>query len=108
MNLTIIAIICIILPVGPVKKNEILTVDFAREAERKEGMAPEKAIYEAALLRFRPIVMTAVAAPAGGFASGAGHGSGLRAAPASRDSDHGRLDFQQDAHLVYYSRYIPP
>ena len=80
MDLTIIAIIGIILLIGLVKKNGILIVDFALEAERNQGMAPEEAIYEASLLRFRPIMMTTLAALLGALplALGTGVGSELR------------------------------
>jgi len=63
-----------------VKKNAIMMIDFALEAERKEGKAPLDAIYEACLLRFRPIMMTTMAALLGGFplALGTGMGSELR------------------------------
>jgi multidrug efflux pump len=62
LDLGIIAIIGIILLIGIVKKNAIMMIDFALEAERKEGMAPRDAIYQACLLRFRPILMTTMAA----------------------------------------------
>jgi len=61
-ELTIIAFIGIILLIGIVKKNGIMMVDFALEAERKRGLAPQQAIYEACLERFRPIMMTTLAA----------------------------------------------
>ena len=61
-ELTIIALIGIVLLIGIVKKNAILMIDFAIDAERNEGMAPREAIYQACLLRFRPILMTTVAA----------------------------------------------
>jgi multidrug efflux pump len=63
-----------------VKKNAIMMIDFALEAERKEGKAPLDAIYEACLLRFRPIMMTTMAALLGGLplALGSGVGSELR------------------------------
>ena len=61
-DLGIIAIIGIILLIGIVKKNAIMMIDFALDAERREGMAPREAIYRAALLRFRPILMTTMAA----------------------------------------------
>jgi multidrug efflux pump len=57
-----IGIIGIILLIGIVKKNAIMMIDFALEAERKRGLAPREAIHEAALLRFRPILMTTLAA----------------------------------------------
>ena len=62
MDLGIIAVIGIILLIGIVKKNAIMMIDFALEAERGAGKAPEAAIYEACLLRFRPIMMTTLAA----------------------------------------------
>jgi multidrug efflux pump len=74
--LDLIAIIGIILLIGLVKKNAIMMIDFALEAERNLGMSPHDAIYRAALLRFRPILMTTLAALFGAvplmFASGAG------------------------------------
>jgi multidrug efflux pump len=76
----VIALIGIILLIGIVKKNAIMMIDFALEAEREGGKAPEDAIYEACLLRFRPIMMTTMAALLGGLplALGAGVGSELR------------------------------
>jgi multidrug efflux pump len=61
-DLGMIAIIGIILLIGIVKKNAIMMIDFALDAERNQGMDPETAIYQAALLRFRPILMTTLAA----------------------------------------------
>jgi len=80
MDLSIIALIGIILLVGIVKKNGILMVDFAIEAERKEGKSPEEAIYQASILRFRPILMTTLAAAFGALplVVGGGTGSELR------------------------------
>jgi multidrug efflux pump subunit AcrB len=79
-ELTIIALIAIILLIGIVKKNAIMMIDFALEAERKDGKRPEDAIYEACLLRFRPIMMTTMAAlfSALPLALGTGVGSELR------------------------------
>jgi multidrug efflux pump len=76
----IIALIGIILLVGIVKKNAIMMIDFALEAEREQGLHPERAIYQACLLRFRPIMMTTVAALLGALplALGSGTGSELR------------------------------
>ena len=75
-----IALIGIILLIGIVKKNAIMMIDFALEAERNEGKSPEEAIYQACLLRFRPIMMTTMAALLGGLplALGTGMGSELR------------------------------
>ena len=80
MEFSIIALIGIILLIGIVKKNAIMMIDFALEAERKEGKAPLDAIYEACLLRFRPIMMTTMAALLAGLplALGSGVGSELR------------------------------
>ncbi|WP_243372171.1 multidrug efflux RND transporter permease subunit [Geotalea sp. SG265] len=72
----IIAIIGIILLIGIVKKNGIMMVDFALEAERKEGKRAEDAIYQACLLRFRPIMMTTMAALLGALPLAMGHGVG--------------------------------
>ncbi|HWF85313.1 MAG TPA: efflux RND transporter permease subunit, partial [Vicinamibacterales bacterium] len=79
-ELTVIALIGIILLVGIVKKNAIMMIDFALEAERTEGKSPEAAIFQACLLRFRPITMTTMAALLGGLplAIGLGTGSELR------------------------------
>jgi multidrug efflux pump len=75
-----VALIGIVLLIGIVKKNGIMMIDFALDAERKEGMPPEEAIYQACLLRFRPIMMTTMAALLGGLplALGTGVGSELR------------------------------
>jgi len=80
INLSVIALIGIILLIGIVKKNAIMMIDFALEAERDHGMEPEEAIYQACLLRFRPIMMTTMAALLGGLplAMGTGTGSELR------------------------------
>ena len=77
---SVIALIGIVLLIGIVKKNAIMMIDFALEAERKEGKTPLDAIYEACLLRFRPIMMTTMAALLGGLplALGTGTGSELR------------------------------
>jgi multidrug efflux pump len=80
VDLSVIALIGIILLIGIVKKNAIMMIDFALEAERDQGMSPREAIYEACLLRFRPIMMTTMAALWGGvpLALGTGTGSELR------------------------------
>ncbi len=80
LDLTIIADIGVILLIGIVKKNGILMVDFAIEAERKHHLKPADAIYQACLLRFRPILMTTLAATCGGLplVFGSGTGSELR------------------------------
>ncbi len=80
IDLSVIAMIGIILLIGIVKKNAIMMIDFALVAEREQGKTPEEAIYEACLLRFRPIMMTTMAALLGGLplALGRGTGSELR------------------------------
>jgi multidrug efflux pump len=79
-DLTIIALIGIILLIGIVKKNAILMIDFAVDAQRLEHLSPREAIYQACLLRFRPILMTTVAAIFGALPLmfGTGTGSELR------------------------------
>jgi len=79
-DFSIIALIGLVLLIGIVQKNAIMMIDFALDAERKEGMTPVNAIYQACLLRFRPIIMTTMAALLGGvpLALGAGTGSELR------------------------------
>jgi multidrug efflux pump len=80
IDFSVIALIGIILLIGIVKKNGIMMVDFALDAERREGKSPEEAIYQACLLRFRPIMMTTMAALLGALplAIGTGLGSELR------------------------------
>jgi hydrophobe/amphiphile efflux-1 (HAE1) family protein len=75
-DLTVIAIVGIILLIGIVKKNGIMLVDFAQHLERSEGMPPEEAIYKACVLRFRPILMTTMAALLGGVPMMVGTGAG--------------------------------
>jgi multidrug efflux pump len=75
-ELSIIALIGIILLIGIVKKNAILMIDFALDAERKNHLKPREAIYQACLLRFRPIIMTTMAALLGGLPLAIGIGSG--------------------------------
>ena len=76
----VVALIGIILLIGIVKKNAIMMIDFALDAQREEGKSPHEAIYQACLLRFRPILMTTLAAMFGGLplALGSGVGSELR------------------------------
>jgi multidrug efflux pump subunit AcrB len=75
-DLSVIAIIGIILLIGIVKKNAIMMIDFALEAERNEGKSPLESIHEACLLRFRPIMMTTFAALFGGLPIALGYGAG--------------------------------
>src|SRR6201987_1021356 len=75
-DFSLVALIGIILLIGIVKKNAIMMSDFALEAERKEGMSPEESIYQACLLRFRPIMMTTAAALLGALPLALEHGTG--------------------------------
>ena len=105
-DLSLIAIIGIILLIGIVKKNAIMMIDFALDAERTQGMPPQDAIYQAALLRFRPILMTTLAALFGAlplmFASGS-----VPSAAAARHR-HGRRPARQPgAHAVHDARHLP-
>jgi multidrug efflux pump subunit AcrB len=80
IDFSLVALIGIILLIGIVKKNAIMMIDFALDAERKEGLSPEESIYQACLLRFRPIMMTTAAALLGALplALETGTGSELR------------------------------
>jgi multidrug efflux pump len=75
-ELNVIALVGIILLIGIVKKNAIMMIDFALDAERKKGMKPEEAIYEACRLRFRPIMMTTMCALLGALPLALGNGTG--------------------------------
>jgi multidrug efflux pump subunit AcrB len=76
-ELNVMGLIGIILLIGIVKKNAIMMIDFALDAERKEGKAPQEAIFEACMLRFRPILMTTMAALLGGLPLALGTGVGF-------------------------------
>jgi HAE1 family hydrophobic/amphiphilic exporter-1 len=76
IELNMYAFVGIIMLIGIVKKNAIMMIDFAIEAQRKEGMAPEQAIYQAGLVRFRPIMMTTMAALMGSLPIAIGFGAG--------------------------------
>jgi multidrug efflux pump len=75
-ELNVISLIGIILLIGIVKKNAIMMIDFALEAERQDGLTPDAAIFRACVLRFRPITMTTMAALLGGLPMALGHGEG--------------------------------
>ncbi len=75
-DIGVMAIIGILLLIGIVKKNAIMMIDFAIDAEREQGLTPEKAIFEACIKRFRPITMTTIAAMLGGIPLALGHGDG--------------------------------
>src|SRR5262249_41058898 len=90
-DLSVIALIGIILLIGIVKKNGIMMIDFALAAERHEGLTPREAIYRACLLRFRPIMMTTMAALFGGLPLMLGHGTGSELRPPLGYTILGRL-----------------
>jgi multidrug efflux pump len=75
-DFNLISMIGVILLIGLVKKNAIMMIDFALAAERQDHMSPRDAIYEACLLRFRPILMTTMAALLGALPLALGHGTG--------------------------------
>ncbi len=105
-DLSVVAIIGIILLIGIVKKNGIMIVDFALEAEREQGMSSTDAIYEASLLRFRPIMMTTMAALLGGIplAVGTGLGSELRR---PLGISHGRRPAAEpDSHALHHAGHL--
>jgi HAE1 family hydrophobic/amphiphilic exporter-1 len=76
VELNMYAFVGIIMLVGIVKKNAIMMIDFAIEAQRKDGLAPEKAIFQAGIIRFRPILMTTMAALMGSLPIAIGFGAG--------------------------------
>ena len=91
-DLTVVALIGIILLIGIVKKNAIMMIDFALEAEREEHKPPEEAIFQACLLRFRPIMMTTMAALLGGLPLALGSGTGAELRRPLGHHDRGRFD----------------
>ncbi len=102
-ELDIIGMIGIILLIGIVKKNAIMMIDFALAAERNEGMNSRDAIYQACLLRFRPIMMTTMCALLGGMPHGARLGRGSRIAEATGHRDRRRPAGQPDADAVHHA-----
>ena len=102
-ELSLIAFIGIILLIGIVKKNGIMMVDFALEGERKRGLTPERAIFEACLERFRPIMMTTLAALLGAVPLVVATGPGVGAAPAARHHHRGRAPGLAGAHALHHA-----
>ena len=100
-ELSLIAFIGIILLIGIVKKNGIMMVDFALEGERKRGLAPERAIFEACLERFRPIMMTTHGGAARRRAADDRDRTGIGAAPAARHHHRRRAPGVADAHALH-------
>ncbi len=99
-ELTIVASIGILLLIGIVKKNAILMIDFALDAQRSQGMTPEKAIREACILRFRPIMMTTFAALMGALPIALGIGAGAELRQPLGISVAGGLIFSQFVTLI--------
>jgi HAE1 family hydrophobic/amphiphilic exporter-1 len=99
-ELTIVASIGILLLIGIVKKNAILMIDFALDAQRNQGMTPEKAIREACILRFRPIMMTTFAALMGALPIAFGIGAGAELRQPLGISVAGGLIFSQFVTLI--------
>ena len=99
-ELTVIASIGILLLIGIVKKNAILLIDFALEAQRNHGMTPEQAIREACALRFRPIMMTTLAALMGALPIAFGLGAGAELRQPLGISVAGGLIFSQFVTLI--------
>ena len=106
-ELSVIGLIGIVLLIGIVEKNAIMMIDFALEKERKEGEEPLEAIFQACLLRFRPIIMTTMAALLGGvpLALGSGDRPGTAAAVGHRDCR--RPDFQPVADALHHAGDLP-
>ncbi|VTM57795.1 multidrug transporter MdtB [Escherichia coli] len=102
-ELDVIAIIGIILLIGIVKKNAIMMIDFALAAEREQGMSPREAIYQACLLRFRPILMTTLAALLGALPLMLSTGVGAETASSVRYRHGRRSDCQPGADAVYHA-----
>ena len=98
---SIIALIGVILLIGIVKKNAIMMIDFAIHAERTLGLTPREAIYQACLLRFRPIMMTTLAALLGAVPLALSYGDGARAAQAAGHFHRRGTDRQPDADALY-------
>ncbi len=105
-DLSVVAIIGIILLIGIVKKNGIMIVDFALEAERKHGKNSTDAIYEASLLRFRPIMMTTMAALLGGLPLAFGTRTGLGVAPAAGHRHGGRVAVEPGADALHHAGHL--
>ena len=102
-DLSVVGIIGIILLIGIVKKNGILIVDFALEAERKHGLDSTEAIYEASLLRFRPIMMTTMAALLGRHSAGSGNRPRFGTAPPAGHCHGRRLAVEPIAHVLHHA-----
>ncbi len=107
IELSIIALIGIILLIGIVKKNGIMMVDFALEAERSQGLSAREAIHGACLVRFRPILMTTMAAILGATAARVGPGLRLGAPPTAGHRHRGWAAPLPAPHALHHSRRLP-
>ena len=105
-ELDIIAIIGIILLIGIVKKNAIMMIDFALAAEREQGLSPYEAIYQACSLRFRPILMTTMAALLGALPLSESTGVGAELRQPLGVCMVGRLNYESNTHLIYHPGYL--
>ena len=103
---SIMAMIGVILLIGIVKKNAIMMIDFALDAERSLGLSSREAIYQACLKRFRPIMMTTLAAMLGAIPLAVGLRRGLGVAPPARHFDRRRADRQPVADPVHDTGHL--
>ena len=106
-ELDVMSITGIILLIGIVKKNAIMMIDFALNAERNEGKNTRDSIFEASLLRFRPILMTTMAALFGAVPLAIGTGMGSELAPATGHLDYRRADRQPGSHALHHPGDLP-
>ena len=106
-DLSVIGFIGIILLIGIVKKNAIMMIDFALDAERRQGLLPEQSIYQAALLRFRPIMMTTMAALLGAVPLTLGAGAGSELRQTARHHDRRRPDALAGSDALYDTGRLP-
>ena len=103
MDLSVVALIGIVLLMGIVKKNAIMIIDFALDAERKQGLSPHEAIVQASFLRFRPIMMTTLAALFGAIPLAFERRHRLGAAQSARHHHHRRPAAQPDADALHHA-----
>ena len=106
-DLSIMALIGILLLIGIVKKNAIMMIDFALQAEREQGLPPVEAIYQACLMRFRPIMMTTLAAMFGGLPLAIGMGVGSELRQPLGITIVGGLLVSQTPHPLHHARRLP-
>ena len=107
LDLSVIALIGIILLIGIVMKNAIMMIDFALNAQRTEGKPAPEAIYQACLLRFRPILMTTMAALLGGVPLALGQGVGAELRQPLGDRHRGRPHHEPDADPLHHPGHLP-